>query len=786
MDVLKNTAVKSEGLSTSEVESLREKYGYNEIPKQKVSPFKKVVKLAASPVSLMLIAASFLSLFIGKAFDFYFILSLFGLNLGVAIWQEYKADNAIEKLSEHLLVKTKVIRDGVWKFIDSRELLPGDVIELIVGDLVPADAVIIDSKNLSANESILTGESLPKDKRNGEQLYSGSFIATGWVSAKISATGRDTAFNKTLLSVEKSKKRSALEKDILSTSKFLMTISIIAIVILSISLILTHNPIADTLLLDLSLLIAGVPVALPVVMSIIISLGVLELAKKKAIVRRLSTLEDLANVNLLLTDKTGTLTRNQITVEKIKVYGKISEKEIMRFSSAPASKDENNAINRAILNKYHSLGGISNPKVLSFTPADSERKHASAVFKSAESEILVSIGAPQVIISLCKTSHQIRSQYSKDIGEAAKEGYRVLAVSVSNNTKSEKSMTLAGLLYIADPPRPETHTVINFLRDNGIDVTMLTGDNLEITKRVCSELGFQGIVIPRDKINWDSLSRSQIRNISAFAEILPKDKLRLVDEYKKNHTVAVTGDGVNDLPAMENADVSIAVSNASDALKGSADIVLTSQGIEVIQDAIIESRKIFSRLYSYSVYRISESFRLIMTILILGLIAASFPLTPIQLILLAFLNDIPIMSLAFNHVKYALKPQSINVKSRLILSTLFGFVGILNSLILYFIALDVFHVSLPVLQTMFFLKLTVSGHMLIYVAHTNEKWWKFLPSRAVILATTITQLVATCLAVFGIFMTPIPWIFALFVWVWSFLWMQVSELAKITQQKLSA
>jgi H+-transporting ATPase len=277
----------------------------------------------------------------------------------------------------------------------------------------------------------------------------------------------------------------------------------------------------------------------------------------------------------------------------------------------------------------------------------------------------------------------------------------------------------------------------------------------------------------------------EFENIGTFAEILPDDKYNLVKLAQKKYTVAVTGDGVNDLPALKLANVGIAVKNAMDALKSTADFVLTGSGISVIHDAIIESRKIFSRLYTYSVYRISESFRVIVTIAVLGIIYGTYPLQPIQLILLALLNDIPIISLAFNHVKVASEPSKINSKARLVLSTLFGSVGTLNSLLLVVIARSIFHFNWDVIQTLFFLKLTVSGHMLIYVAHTKERWYKYFPSKQVIWATSITQAVATVFALTGLFMHQVSFSLVIFVWIWTIFWMQISELMKDVSVKLN-
>ena len=270
----------------------------------------------------------------------------------------------------------------------------------------------------------------------------------------------------------------------------------------------------------------------------------------------------------------------------------------------------------------------------------------------------------------------------------------------------------------------------------------------------------------------------------AFAEILPEDKFHLVQQAKKFFIVASNGDGVNDLPAIKAANVGIAVKNAVTALKATADIVLLSDGISVIRDAIIESRKIFERLYTYSLYRISESLRLIITITVLGILYRVYPLTALQIIVIALLNDIPIISLASDRVNIANRPAKINAKSRFTLSSLYGFVGIVESLVLFFIIRNILHLDWGIIQTMYFLKLTVSGHMLIYVAHTKQRWWKFLPGKGVIWATSLTQLVSTLLALTGFLMpSNIPIIFVILVWIWSFGWMQIAEIVKVLHQR---
>lgn len=780
------------GLSTLEAENRIRKYGLNDVEEQKIGLVKKFLTPLYSPISLMLLGAAFLSRLNGEIFDFYFILALYFVNYAIQKWQEFKADKAIAELRGKLSFEVSALRDGKWIFINAKYLVPGDHIRLGLGSIIPADAQVLSSKNLSVNEAVLTGESMPKERNSGDKIYSGSFIATGSLEAEVIATGKNSNFGKTIFSIEQPTEKSILEKDILSVTRFLTIISITAVLILTLAFIFKGFLLKDLLTLDLSLIIAGIPVALPAVMTIILSIGAANLAKKLVVVRRLSALQDLANVNILLTDKTGTLTKNEISIVNVISYQEgLSTDDVIEFAQYAVQLDSPDAIDSAIIKRFKETGrSLVNAVILNFIPYDSERKRSTAFIQKEQERVLVSMGAPQVIQAFDEfSSRDIKTKFEKDIGEAAAKGFRVLAVAIKRNGLEEKHMTMVGLLFLADPLDESSKETIRFMGENGIVVKILTGDNKIITERIAKELGLSGKVLSVKETGEFYGNKTTFANnlggVAAFAEILPKDKYELVKSFKSRYVVAATGDGINDLPALKMANVGIAVSGAVSALKSMADIVLLGRGLSVITDAILESRKIFVRLYSYSVYRISESFRLIVTILVLGLLYGFYPLQPLQLILLAFLNDIPIISLAVDRVKISAKPAEVNTKERLSLSLLFGSVGVLNSILLFLLMIKIFHFSLPIIQTMFFLKLTVSGHALIFVAHAKERWFKFLPSKEVVIATVSTQVIATVLAFSGFLMPAkisLPSI--IFVWIWALFWMQISELMKDLQAKL--
>lgn len=726
-------------------------------------------------MSLLLIVASALSFWDHKIFDGWFIAALYIVNFAIAQWHEAKADNAIASLQKKLTVTIQTLRDGQWHLVPSEQLVPGDVVKLGVGNVVPADIAIDQCKNLSANESVLTGESLPRQKNAGDMALTGSFLTEGQLIGTVKQTGPRTKFGKTVTMVDTRPKNSVLERDILTISKYLLVLSLTAIVATSAYLLMRSQRLSDLLQLDLSILIAGVPVAMPTVMSLIISLGVLQLTRKHVIVRRLSSLEDLANVNMLLSDKTGTLTKNEIRVDTVIAYHKTAEADVMRFAVSATTDNARDPINQAIIARAQQDKNKAY-KQLDFIPADSKRKRSTAIVEVSGAKHIISLGAAQIIEGLCKLDDTTKTKFRHDVEQAAANGQRSLALAVGEGDK-EHNLRLIGLLLLNDTLRSDAAQVVSFLEHHGIGVKMMTGDNLAIAKRIAGQLGLSGDAMAAAG-KTGHMTSAELQKTDVFAEVLPDDKFRIVQLAAQKYVVAATGDGVNDLPALKLASVGIAVKNAVDALKSSADIVLMTNGIGVARNAIIEARKIFMRTYYYSVYRISESSRLIISIALLSVAYGSFPITPIQIILLALLNDLPIITLAYDHVKVGTAPAVIRTKQRFVYATLLGLIGVGTSVTFFVLAYDVLHLPIAQVQTMFFLKLAISGHMLIYVAHTKHLWWRWLPSKSVIIATTLTQLFATAIAISGLFFPAISVGQALFVWVWALAWMQITELAK--------
>ncbi|MGC9046567.1 MAG: plasma-membrane proton-efflux P-type ATPase [Minisyncoccia bacterium] len=776
---------KFKGLTETEANNRLKHFGFNELPQEKKSLLIKFIHSLYSPIFLMLVLAIGLSLLNKNIDDAIFIAILLIINLAVQIWHEYKSDNIIQQLNNKLTTEILVTRNNKTYFINSKYLVPGDLITLNSGDIVPADIKIIYTNDLSINTAALTGESLPQSKKINSIVYSGSFVVQGMAQAIVLATGKNTYFNKNVISIEVKRKTSLLEKDILSIAKLLSIISIITVIVITFIFLIYHYQLKELLVLDLSLFIAGIPVSLPTILSLIISIGVLSLSKQNTIIRRLSSLEDFANVNLLLTDKTGTLTKNKITVEKIIPYNYFTEEDVIRYGFWGTSLNTKNPIENAIIQKTQEFDIKNKPQIIKTILFDSTRKRSTSIVKYQNQLITISIGAPQVIKTLCNLNTDLNTKLENDIKNFALNGYRPLAVAIGSE---EKNMKLVGIMLLSDQLLEDAKNTIQFMQDKDINIKILTGDNFFVAQRITRALNIPGRILNRqdlEKIDWSTITPQWFNSIATFSEILPADKKNIVQFAQKYNIVAVTGDGINDLLALKSADVGIAVHNAVDVLKNSADIVLLSDGLAVIKNAIIESRKIFHRLYTYSVYRISESFRLIISIALLGILFRYYPITPLQILLLAILNDIPIISLAYNKVDDINKPASINVKERIIYSLTFGIIGIINSFLLFFFFNNILKYPLAITQTLFFLKLSIGGHLLIYVAHTKKKWFKNLPSKQVIIATTLTQILASFFALTGIFLHKISLPLVIFIWIWAIIWMQITEISKQTIKKLN-
>jgi H+-transporting ATPase len=733
----------------------------------------------------MIEAAAILSVLIQHWEDFIIILALLIANAIVGFWQENKAENAIELLKKRLAPKALVLRGGVWSQIPSKELVPGDIVRVRLGDIVPADVKLVKGDYLLLDESALTGESLPTEKHKSDVAYSGSIVRQGEMDTVVVETGQNSYFGKTAKLIEETKTGSHFQKAVVRIGNYLIILAVIVVSIVAVSsLFRMVNPL-EILQYALVLTVAAIPVAMPAVLTVTLAVGAIALAKKEAIVSKLVSIEELAGVDVLCSDKTGTITENKLTVAKVQAFEGFTVDDVLLFGALASRKENRDPIDEAVIADAESVktveASLASYTVKDFKPFDPVAKRTQATIKKEKLTFKVSKGAPQVILELAENKQELSQKINQLITSFAGSGYRALGVAKQND---KSQWQYVGLLAIYDPPRSDSAETIKNAKKLGLNVKMVTGDHIAIAKEISKEvnLGTNILTPPSFADKPDSQTRGLIENADGFAQVFPEHKYHIVQLLQeKGHIVGMTGDGVNDAPALKKADAGIAVAGATDATKSAADVVLTRPGLSVIIDSIKESRKIFERMQNYSVYRIAETTRVLVFLTLAILVFNFYPVTAVMIVILTLLNDLPIMTIAYDNVRVRDKPVRWNMRDVLIVASILGATGVITSFIMFFIGLEILQLDMPTLQTLMFLKLTVSGHLTIYLARTgiHHFWQHPLPSKYLFGITESTQIMGTLIAIFGIFMAPLGLWLALFVWGYSLLGFVIIDLFKI-------
>jgi H+-transporting ATPase len=776
------------GLSTPEAETRLARFGPNALEEKKVSVFQRLVQHFWGPIPWMIEAAAILSLILRDWSDFVIITAMLLVNAGVSYWQEAKAQDAIEVLKQKLAPVARVLRDGVWKTIAAKELVPGDVIALKIGDVTPADVKLASGDYLSTDESALTGESLPVDKKVGDPAYSGSIVKLGAMDGIVTATGTKTYFGRTAELVQAAETRSHFQRAVLRIGNFLIMSTIALIVLILAVSIYREEPFLETLQFCLILTVAAIPVALPAVLSVTMAIGAERIARMKAVVSRLVAIEELAGIDVLCADKTGTLTKNKLTLGDPIPADTIKTLDLLRAAALACDHDNPDAIDNAVISGWEKDGGGALPALAKFTPFDPVSKRAEAEVARGASTTRYSKGAPQVIFDLCKLGSAERGDYERKVDALGSEGYRALAVA---SAEGGGAWRLLGLLPLFDPPRDDAAETLANTRKMGVDVKMVTGDHEAIARQIGAKLGFVGPMLSADKLfgpdATEASVRDKIEHAAGVARVFPEHKFKIVKALQGDtgHIVGMTGDGVNDAPALKQADVGIAVSGATDAARAAADLVLTAPGISVITHAIAEARRIFERMSSYATFRIAETIRVLLFMTGSILVFNFYPVTAIMIVLLAMLNDLPIMMIAFDNAPTAEKPVRWNMARVLTVASALGVTGLFASFLLFWYADRVLHIDREVIQTIIFLKLLVAGHLTLYVTRSQHWFWsRPWPSWKMFVVLEATQVLGTLFAVYGIFVTPIGWTYALCIWAYALAWLPISSAIAIAVRKL--
>ncbi len=772
-----------EGLTKDEAARRLAAEGPNALPEQHVPMWLRFARYFWGPIPWMIEIAAVLSAVLRHWTDLIVICALLLFNALVGFWQERKAQNALAALKGQLALKARAQRDGDWQTVPARELVPGDRVRVRIGDVIPADIKLTEGEYLSVDQSALTGESLPVDKQSGDVTYSGSTAKQGEMVGVVTATGPNTAFGKTAALVSKAGGVSHFQKAVLHIGDYLIFVSLGLVAILILVELFRGERALELIQFALILTVASIPVAMPAVLSVTMAVGALALSRMKAIVSRLASIEELAGIDVLCSDKTGTLTQNKLKLGEPAPAGETAPAQVVLMAALTCEPDTDDPIDRAIVAGLADKERLSQYRQIHFEPFDPVRKRADAEVEDPEGKrFSVTKGAPQVIMELAKLHGGAREQAEQTVEQFASRGFRTLGVAQG----SAKRWEFLGLLPLYDPPREDSKDTIEHAEAHGISVKMVTGDNVAIGREIATELGLGANLLEADEqFGQDTATQEfadRIEHADGFAQVFPEHKFRIVKALQsRGHLVGMTGDGVNDAPALKQADAGIAVSGATDAARAAASLVLTQPGLSVIINAVEEARRIFERMNSYAIYRIVETIR-IMFFVVAAMIAFNFyPITAIMIILLAFFNDLPIMTIASDNTWLDPKPVRWNMRRVLTVSTVLGLVGVVETFGLLVILRDGMHLPVPQIQSLIFLKLAVAGHLTLFVVRTRRPFWsRPFPSGLLLWSAIGTKLLATAFVIypFGL-IAPISWPEAGIVWVYALAWLPIEDWAKL-------
>ena len=782
-DLQKKLESSPDGLSQTEAQKRLAQYGPNAIVEKKTSAFLKFLSYFWGPIPWMIEVAVILSGVVRHWMDFGIVLFLLLSNAVVGFWEEHQAGNAIKALKARLAINARAKRDGKWTTPKASDLVPGDVIRLRLGDIIPADARLLAGDPVEVDQSALTGESLPVSVKPGGAVFSGSILRQGEIDAMVYATGTNTYFGKTAQLVQEAHTVSHFQRSVLKIGDYLIILAAALVILILAVALFRGDPVLTTLEFCLVLLVAAIPVAMPTVLSVTMAVGARLLARKEVVVTRLSAIEELAGVDILCSDKTGTLTQNKLTLGDPFSVNNIPGDEVILWAALASRAEDKDTIDLAVIGGVKGKEALKSYQVLHFQPFDPVHKRTEATVKGSDGkQFFVAKGAPQAILAMATNVAEVKPAVEKAVNEFASRGFRSLGVARADE---EGKWQFAGVLPLFDPPREQAKATIASARQMGVKIKMVTGDQVAIARETAKQLGMGTDILDATSLGdmkqqVTDQSAEAIEKADGFAQVFPEHKFHIIEVLqKRGHFVGMTGDGVNDAPALKQADCGIAVSGATDAARAAASIVLLASGLSVIIDAIKESRRIVQRMNSYAIYRIAETLRVLLFMVLAILVFNFYPLTAVMIVLIAVLNDGAILSIAYDNVHYKDQPEAWNMRLVLGIATVLGVVGPIAAFGLFYLGDRVLHLGHPQLQTLMYLLLSVAGHLTIFLTRTRGPLWSIRPARILWMAVLGTQAIATLIAVYGLFMAPLGWRLAGLVWAYALVWALVTDRVKL-------
>ena len=735
------------GLTSAEAQHRLEQYGANEIPERRPSPILALLKKFWAPIPWMLEATILIQILLDKRGEAAIVGALLAFNAAISFVEEGRANKALALLRGRLTTRARVLRDGRWQSVPAANLVPGDSVHLRMGDLSPADIRIVNG-NILLDQSALTGESIPVEAGAGMLAYAAAIVRRGEATGEVVATGLRTYFGKTAELVRTAKSASHLQTTIFSIVKTLIIVDALLICALLIYAAWAGLPFPEVIPFALILLVASVPVALPATFTLATALGSTELARNGVLVTRLSAIEEAAGMDVLCTDKTGTITENHLALAAAAPFAPFSEDELLRRATLACDPATQDPIDLAILAAAEARSLLADlPRRLEFIPFDPARRYSLGRYDNPTGTLCVVKGAPRAVAALAPNAPDVAAASER----LAAGGNRVLAVASGSD---RDTLRLIGLVALEDPPRADSGLLVRGLQDLGVRIVMVTGDNLATACAVAQRVGIGSRAAAADAL--DHLDGSQALDHDVYARVFPEHKIKLVRLLQAaGHIVGMTGDGVNDAPALKQANVGIAVASATDVARASAGVVLTVPGLVDILSAVQMSRRIYQRMLTYTINKIMKTLEIAVFLSIGVMLTNTFVITPLLIVLLLFTNDFVTMSIATDRVSYSRTPDRWKIKTLMLTGGALAALVLLLSFTVFFVGRDFLALPLPQLQTLVFVMLVATGQGNVYLIRERAHFWQSRPSAWLVSSSIIDLAVVVLMATIGVLMTPV-------------------------------